>query len=79
MMSRSQTRSHAWPSSPVTPQVLSAVSQCVPPLLKSTTMSLTIGLGLIGSSMGPLLFGVAAGEGELSALPGVLIALSVVA
>lgn len=61
------------PNSPVTPKVLSTVSARVPPSLKGSTMSMTIGLGLIGSAVGPLLFGVAAGKGYLASLPAVLV------
>ncbi|ORY73649.1 major facilitator superfamily domain-containing protein, partial [Leucosporidium creatinivorum] len=64
---------------PVTPKVLSTVSARVPPSLKGSTMSMTIGLGLIGSAVGPLLFGVAAGKGYLASLPAVLIVCSVIA
>ncbi|GAA5893322.1 hypothetical protein JCM6882_008004 [Rhodosporidiobolus microsporus] len=64
---------------PVTPKVLSAASARVPPSLKASVMSLTIGLGLIGSSVGPLLFGIVAGRGGLSSLPAVLIGMSVFA
>ncbi|CEQ42750.1 SPOSA6832_04601 [Sporobolomyces salmonicolor] len=63
---------------PVTPKVLSVVGSRVPPSLKSSVMSLTIGLGLIGSSVGPLLFGVVAGHGGLASLPAVLIGTSVI-
>lgn len=41
------------------------------------TNSLCAHAGLIGSSVGPLLFGVAAGRGGLSSLPAVLIGVSV--
>ncbi|GAA5936081.1 hypothetical protein JCM10213_002197 [Rhodosporidiobolus nylandii] len=64
---------------PTTPAALSAVGARVPPSLKGSTMSLTIGLGLIGSSVGPLLFGVVAGRGGLSTLPAVLIGCCVCA
>jgi len=81
----------------------------VPPSLKASVMSLTIGLGaslpssprrprasapalslsllslhicslagLMGSALGPLLFGIVAGRGGLSSLPAVLIGISVV-
>ncbi|GAA5981623.1 hypothetical protein JCM11641_003920 [Rhodosporidiobolus odoratus] len=62
---------------PVTPKVISVVGARVPPSLKGSVISLTIGLGLIGSSVGPLLFGVVAGRGGLSSLPAVLIGASV--
>lgn len=48
---------------PVTPKVLSVISARVPPSLKSSAMSLTIGLGLVGSAVGPLFFGFVAGKG----------------
>ncbi|GAA6008799.1 hypothetical protein JCM10207_001728 [Rhodosporidiobolus poonsookiae] len=64
---------------PVTPKVLSSIGARVPPSLKGSAMSLTIGLGLIGSSVGPLLFGVVAGRGGLSTLPAVLIGASLIA
>ncbi|BGP43687.1 hypothetical protein JCM10449v2_007732 [Rhodotorula kratochvilovae] len=60
---------------PVTPKVLDVVGVRVPPSLKASVMSLTIGLGLIGSSVGPLLFGIAAGRGGLSSLPVVVIGI----
>ncbi|GAA5824229.1 hypothetical protein JCM3770_004339 [Rhodotorula araucariae] len=63
---------------PVTPKVLDVVGVRVPPSLKASVMSLTIGLGLIGSAIAPLLFGLAAGRGALSSLPAVLIGISVV-
>ncbi|GAA5941255.1 MFS transporter [Sporobolomyces koalae] len=63
---------------PVTPRVLSVVGKRVPPSLKSSVMSLTIGLGLIGSACGPLFFGFVAGRGGLGALPGTLIVMSLV-
>ncbi|SCZ89509.1 BZ3500_MvSof-1268-A1-R1_Chr1-1g01226 [Microbotryum saponariae] len=58
---------------PVTPHVLSVVGARVPPSLKASVMSLTIGAGLVGSGAGPLLFGVIAGRGWLGSLPAVLI------
>ena len=63
---------------PVTPQVLSVVGKRVPPSLKSAVMSLTIGLGLVGSAVGPLIFGIAAGRVGLGALPGTLLMMCVV-
>ncbi|GAA6044287.1 hypothetical protein JCM8097_008677 [Rhodosporidiobolus ruineniae] len=63
---------------PVTPKTLSAISSRLPPSLKSTVMALTIGLGMIGSALGPLFFGFAVDKGYLSSLPGVLIVLSIV-
>lgn len=38
-------------------------------------MSLTIGLGLIGSGVGPLAFGAVAEKGGLGLLPAVLVSL----
>ncbi|GAA5851769.1 hypothetical protein JCM8547_001203 [Rhodosporidiobolus lusitaniae] len=64
---------------PVTPKVISAVSGRVPPSLKGSVVSLTVGLGLVGSAVGPLLFGIVAGRGGLSSLPAVLIGASVCA
>ncbi|SCV71363.1 BQ2448_2951 [Microbotryum intermedium] len=58
---------------PVTPHVLSVVGARMPPSLKASVMSLTIGAGLVGSGAGPLLFGVIAGRGWLGSLPAVLI------
>ncbi|GAA5914521.1 hypothetical protein JCM8208_005378 [Rhodotorula glutinis] len=63
---------------PVTPKVMDVVGVRVPPSLKASVMSLTIGLGLMGSALGPLLFGIVAGRGGLSSLPAVLIGISVV-
>ncbi|GAA5883016.1 hypothetical protein JCM16303_006793 [Sporobolomyces ruberrimus] len=60
---------------PVTPQVLSVVGKRVPPSLKSSVMSLTIGLGLVGSAAGPLFYGFAVGRGLLGSLPGTLIVM----
>ncbi|GAA6062525.1 hypothetical protein JCM10212_001575 [Sporobolomyces blumeae] len=63
---------------PVTPRVLSVVGRRVPASLKSSVMSLTIGLGLVGSAAGPLFFGFVAGRGGLGSLPGTLIVMSLV-
>ncbi|GAA5869215.1 hypothetical protein JCM3774_003982 [Rhodotorula dairenensis] len=62
---------------PVTPKVLAAIGVRVPPSLKGSVVSLLVGTGLIGSSVGPLLFGVVAGRGGLSSLPAVMIGVSV--
>ncbi|KAG0654602.1 hypothetical protein C6P46_001577 [Rhodotorula mucilaginosa] len=62
---------------PVTPKVLAAIGARVPPSLKGSVVSLLVGTGLIGSSVGPLLFGVVAGRGGLSLLPAVMIGVSV--
>ncbi|KAM0753735.1 MFS general substrate transporter [Meredithblackwellia eburnea MCA 4105] len=61
---------------PVTPKVLSMVSARIPPSLKSSVMSLTLGVGLVGSSAGPLLFGIVAGRGGLGSLPACLLITS---
>ncbi|KAI5477526.1 MFS efflux transporter [Pseudohyphozyma bogoriensis] len=61
---------------PVAPRILSTVSNRVPPSLKSSVMSLSVGVGLLGSSGGPLLFGIIAGNGGLKTLPAVLIGTS---
>jgi hypothetical protein len=61
--------------SPMTPKVLSAVSARVPHSLKAPVMSLTIGIGLIGSAVAPLVFGVAVERGALGSLPLVLVRL----
>lgn len=58
---------------PVTPRVLSAISDRVPPSLKSSAMSLVIGNGLIATGAGPLIFGFVAGRGWLGSLPAVLV------
>lgn len=65
--------------------------RCVPPSLSSTVSSLDAcslapladssslpRAGLMGSALGPLLFGIVAGRGGLSSLPAVLIGISVV-
>ncbi|KWU41146.1 MFS general substrate transporter, partial [Rhodotorula sp. JG-1b] len=62
---------------PVTPKVLAAIGARVPPSLKGSVVSLLVGTGLLGSSVGPLLFGVVAGRGGLSLLPAVMIGVSV--
>lgn len=58
---------------PTAPKALSAVADRVPVSLKSSVVSLTVGLGLIGSALGPLLFGLAVDAGFLGALPGTLV------
>ncbi|CAE6363149.1 unnamed protein product [Rhizoctonia solani] len=50
---------------PNTPGILSIISTRVPPSLKGITVSITIGLGLVGATLGPLLFGVAVGKVSL--------------
>ncbi|KAJ3509778.1 hypothetical protein NLJ89_g5037 [Agrocybe chaxingu] len=63
---------------PNTPAILSIVSIRVPPRLKGAAVSITIGSGLIGAALGPLLFGVAVGKivPGLEVLPPVIIVLS---
>ncbi|GAA5982327.1 hypothetical protein JCM10908_006600 [Rhodotorula pacifica] len=61
---------------PVTPKILAAIGVRVPPSLKGSVVSLLVGTGLLGSSVGPLLFGVVAGRGGLSSLPAVMIGVS---
>ncbi|KAF8599583.1 MFS general substrate transporter [Ceratobasidium sp. AG-I] len=61
---------------PNTPGILSIVSSRVPPSLKGIVLSITIGLGLVGATLGPLLFGVAAGKVGLQVLPPVIIVLA---
>ncbi|KAJ3510942.1 hypothetical protein NLJ89_g4387 [Agrocybe chaxingu] len=63
---------------PNTPGILSIVSIRVPPRLKGAAVSITIGSGLIGAALGPLLFGVAVGKivPGLEVLPPVIIVLS---
>ncbi|QRV90113.1 major facilitator superfamily transporter [Ceratobasidium sp. AG-Ba] len=63
-------------SRPNTPGILSIVSARVSPNLKETVMSIIIGLGLIGATLGPLLFGIAAGKVGLQVFPAVVITLS---
>ncbi|GAA5830612.1 hypothetical protein JCM3766R1_002781 [Sporobolomyces carnicolor] len=63
---------------PVTPAVLTAIGRRVPPSLKSSVMSLTIGLGLVGAGCAPLLFGIIAADRHLAALPGTLIVMCLV-
>lgn len=57
---------------PITPRVLSSVTLRVPASLKGAVVSLTIGVGLIGASAGPLMFGTIANHGGLHTLPVVL-------
>ena len=58
---------------PTAPKALAAVADRVPVSLKSSVVSLTVGLGLIGSALGPLLFGFAVNAGFLGALPMTLV------
>ncbi|KAG8738970.1 hypothetical protein FRC10_006302 [Ceratobasidium sp. 414] len=41
-------------------------------------MSIIIGLGLIGATLGPLLFGVAAGKIGLQLFPGVVVSIAII-
>ncbi|KAG8692864.1 hypothetical protein FRC09_010896 [Ceratobasidium sp. 395] len=61
---------------PNTPGILSIVSARVPPSLKGMVLSITIGLGLVGATLGPLLFGMAVGRFGLQTLPPVIITLA---
>ncbi|KAG9119805.1 hypothetical protein FRC07_004979 [Ceratobasidium sp. 392] len=61
---------------PNTPGILSIVSARVPPSLKGMVLSITIGLGLVGATLGPLLFGIAVGRFGLQTLPPVIITLA---
>lgn len=63
---------------PNTPGILSIVSVRVPPSLKGIVVSITIGLGLVGATLGPLIFGVVVGKIRpgLRILPPVIIALA---
>lgn len=63
---------------PNTPAILSIISNRVPPSLKGIILSVTLGLGLVGSTLGPLLFGIVAGKVSpgLRLLPPVVIALA---
>ena len=61
---------------PTAPKALAAVADRVPVSLKASVVSLTVGLGLIGSALGPLLFGFAVDAGFLGALPATMIVLA---
>ncbi|KAJ1307963.1 hypothetical protein OPQ81_002040 [Rhizoctonia solani] len=63
---------------PNTPGILSIVAARVPPSLKGIVVSITIGLGLVGATLGPLIFGVVVGKvgPGLKILPPVIIALA---
>ncbi|CUA69046.1 hypothetical protein RSOLAG22IIIB_08296 [Rhizoctonia solani] len=63
---------------PNTPGILSIVSARVPPSLKGIVVSITIGLGLVGATLGPLIFGVVVGKAGpgLGILPPVIIVLA---
>ncbi|KAG8690190.1 hypothetical protein FRC11_013253, partial [Ceratobasidium sp. 423] len=62
---------------PNTPGILSIISTRVPPSLKGIVVSITIGLGLVGATLGPLLFGITVGKISpgLRVLPPVIIVL----
>ncbi|EUC56936.1 MFS transporter [Rhizoctonia solani AG-3 Rhs1AP] len=63
---------------PNTPGILSIISTRVPPSLKGIVVSITIGLGLVGATLGPLLFGITVGKigPGLRVLPPVIIVLA---
>ncbi|KAH7341363.1 major facilitator superfamily domain-containing protein [Rhizoctonia solani] len=63
---------------PNTPGILSIISARVPPSLKGIIVSITIGLGLVGATLGPLLFGITVGKvgPGLRVLPPVIIVLA---
>ncbi|CAA7261253.1 unnamed protein product [Cyclocybe aegerita] len=63
---------------PNTPTILSIVAVRVPPSLKNAAVSITIGSGVIGATLGPLIFGVAAGKivPGLQVLPPVIVVLA---
>ncbi|KDN40756.1 hypothetical protein RSAG8_07931, partial [Rhizoctonia solani AG-8 WAC10335] len=63
---------------PNTPVILSIISTRVPPSLKGIVVSITIGLGLVGATLGPLLFGITVGKISpgLRVLPPVIIVLA---
>ncbi|CAE6441808.1 unnamed protein product [Rhizoctonia solani] len=63
---------------PNTPGILSIISTRVPPSLKGIVVSITIGLGLVGATLGPLLFGITIGKVKpgLHILPPVIMVLA---
>ncbi|CUA69041.1 hypothetical protein RSOLAG22IIIB_08291 [Rhizoctonia solani] len=61
---------------PNTPGIISIVSARVPPSLRGIVISVVIGCGLIGATLGPLIFGVVAGKVGLKILPPVAIGLA---
>ncbi|QRW18317.1 major facilitator superfamily transporter [Rhizoctonia solani] len=63
---------------PNTPGILSIISTRVPPSLKGIAVSITIGLGLVGATLGPLLFGITIGKVKpgLHILPPVIMVLA---
>ncbi|KAL7413871.1 major facilitator superfamily domain-containing protein [Mrakia frigida] len=61
---------------PITPNIISLTTSRVPPSLKSSVVGILIGLGLIGSALGPLFIGLAAQKTGLEMLPVVLIVVS---
>ncbi|CAE6427443.1 unnamed protein product [Rhizoctonia solani] len=62
--------------SPNTPGIISIVSARVPSSLRGVVISIVIGCGLIGATLGPLTFGVVVGKVGLKILPPVVIALA---
>ncbi|CAE6363116.1 unnamed protein product [Rhizoctonia solani] len=61
---------------PNTPGIISIVSARVPPSLRGMVISVVIGCGLIGATLGPLIFGAVAGKVGLKILPPVVIGLA---
>ncbi|CAE6467825.1 unnamed protein product [Rhizoctonia solani] len=61
---------------PNTPGIISIVSARVPPSLRGIVISVVIGCGLIGATLGPLISGVVAGKVGLKILPPVAIGLA---
>ncbi|KEP52040.1 putative MFS-1 domain protein [Rhizoctonia solani 123E] len=63
---------------PNTPGIFTIISTRVPPSLKGIVVSITLGLGLVGSTLGPLIFGIVAGKVSpgLRILPPVIIVLA---
>ncbi|KAL5634477.1 hypothetical protein ACGC1H_002511 [Rhizoctonia solani] len=63
---------------PNTLGIFTIISTRVPPSLKGIVVSITLGLGLVGSTLGPLIFGIVAGKVSpgLRILPPVIIVLA---
>ncbi|CEL55801.1 Bypass of stop codon protein 6 OS=Saccharomyces cerevisiae (strain ATCC 204508 / S288c) GN=BSC6 PE=1 SV=1 [Rhizoctonia solani AG-1 IB] len=64
---------------PNTPGIVSIVSSRVPPSMRGIVISVTIGCGLIGATLGPLIFGVIVGRVGLKVLPPIVIGLAFLA
>ncbi|CAE6506612.1 unnamed protein product [Rhizoctonia solani] len=58
---------------PNTPAIISIVSARVPPSLRGIVISVVIGCGLIGATLGPLIFGIVVGKLGLKILPPVVV------